>query len=123
MFTAETIIYCVSATLISAFIIYRVVYGFDAGSSTPPTPPGKSPMTRVERAERRRDAAANLINIVVLLGATMKALNHFGWVALSWKAVLVPVLVIPLLLSIAVYLKTQWDVKRANAAADAGPPA
>jgi hypothetical protein len=123
MFTAETIIYCVSATLISAFIIYRVVYGFDAGISTPPTPPAKSPMTCVERAESRRDAAANLVNIVLLLAAMMKIVSHLGWVAVSWKAVLVPVLVIPLLLSIAVYLKAQWDVKRANAAADAGLPA
>ena len=122
MFTAETVFYCVSATLISAFIIYRVVYGFDAGTSTP-TPPAKPPMTGLERAEKRRDAAANLINIVLFLAAMMKVVSHLGWIAVSWKIVLVPVLVIPLLLSIAVYVKAQWDVKRAIAAADAGLPA
>ena len=46
-------------------------------------------------------------NILLLVAALIKFAGHLGWLFPSWKAALVPVVAIPLLLSIAVYLKAR----------------
>jgi hypothetical protein len=42
-----------------------------------------------------------------LVAALIKFAGHLGWLFPSWKAALFPVVAIPLLLSIAVYLKAR----------------
>ncbi len=107
MSTAEGFVYCLSVTLIFGFLIHRLGYGWDVGGT---------PATTLERAEKRREGAGNLINILLLVAALIKFAAHLGWLLPSWKTALIPVVAIPLLLSIAVYLKARMDVKRASAA-------
>ncbi len=107
MSAAEGFVYCIGTTLIFGFLIYRLVYGRNVGGSTR--------ATVLERAEKRREVAGNLVNGLLFLAAMIKLTAHLGWLALSLKAALIPVVGIPLLLAIAVYLKTRLDVKRASA--------
>ena len=98
MSAAQSLIYCIGATLIFGFLIHRLVYGWDVGGGTP--------ATTLQRAEKRREVAGNL-TILLLVAALIKFAGHLGWLFPSWKAALFPVVAIPLLLSIAVYLKAR----------------
>jgi hypothetical protein len=108
MSIAEGVAYCISATLMFGFLSHRLVYGWVAGGGT-------RAMT-LERAEKRREVARNLVNILLLVAALIKFAAHLGWLLPSWKAALVPIVGIPLLLSVAVYLKAWLDVKRSSPA-------
>ncbi|HEY8128051.1 MAG TPA: hypothetical protein VIF39_04950 [Hyphomicrobium sp.] len=50
---------------------------------------------------------AGNLTILLLVAALIKFAGHLGWLFPSWKAALFPVVAIPLLLSIAVYLKAR----------------
>jgi hypothetical protein len=102
----EIQIVSVTAVVLTAFAIHRIVAGPRVGDAS------ASPL---ERAEKRLEAAKIVAQSLFAISVLMKFAIRLEWLDLSWKAAL-PAMAIPFLVSVAVYLKARLDVKRASVA-------
>lgn len=95
-----------AAVALSAFAIYRVVNGGSAENAS---------LTPLERAEKRLESAAFVAQSLFLISVLIKFAIRIEWLGPDFKTVLLAIIV-PFLVSVAIYLKARFDVMRASMA-------
>ncbi len=91
---------------LAAFAIYRIVNGGSADHAS---------LTRLERAEKRLESAAFVAQSLFLVSVLIKFAIRLEWLGPDFKPVLFAI-IIPFLVSVAIYLKARFDVMRASMA-------
>ena len=108
----------------SAFALCAVLtalFGYIVQSAIHRIVDNESSASDILRAEARKERAGAAIQTVFAVIVIIKALYHFGWLAETSKAALVPVVGLILLVLIAVYLKARADMRRAIERAEPKP--